>query len=154
MTPENTQKLYEAFPCLYRGRNKSPQESSMHFGFECDDGWFELIWNLSQAIEDEAQSRGLKPHYKRWPDATQVKQKFGSLRFHLAKHTEAAHALIDEARTASETICEACGAPAASVANARRQIKTLCSTHAKDYLRNSPPARNSGRLPVWKIFKD
>ena len=43
MNTENTKKLIEAFPALYRGYKKSPRESLMCFGFECGDGWFDLI---------------------------------------------------------------------------------------------------------------
>lgn len=154
MTPENTQKLYEAFPCLYRGRDKLPAETAMNWGFQCDDGWFELIWNLSQAIEDEARARGLKPRYKRWPEATQVKQKFGSLRFDLRIYSDTTDVLIREAGLASEKTCEVCGAPASPVENTRRYLKTLCSNHAEEYLRHSSPPRDLNQLPVWKLPKD
>ena len=141
------------FPACIAGV-KTPQDSSMCWGFECDDGWFDLIWNLSQAIEDAARHEGLEPESEDWPEATQVKQKFGTLRFHLNQHTEAISALIEEAGAASEKICEVCGASASSVDNARRWCKTLCSIHAEEFLRNSPPARQHSQPPVWKIFKD
>ena len=139
MTPENTQKLYETFPRLYRGRNKSPQESSMCWGFSCDDGWFDLIWNLSQAIEDAARREGIEPQSDDWPEARQVKEKVGTLRFYLAKYTEANIALIDEAVDASAWICEVCGSSGSSDANSRNGIKTVCSDHAKEFIRKISP---------------
>lgn len=154
MNEQNTQKLFEAFPQLYRGRNLPSSQSSMLWGFECEDGWFDLIWNLSQSIEDEARSRGVKPESKKWPEATQVKQKFGSLRFHLAKHNDATHVLIQQAELASTKICEVCGAPATSIESSRHHVKALCKDHGDELLRNSPATLDTDRLPVLKLLKD
>ena len=51
--PEYTKKLFESFPLLYRGRFKSISENLMPFGFECNNGWFKIIWNLSKNIAKE-----------------------------------------------------------------------------------------------------
>jgi hypothetical protein len=153
MTPENTEKLYQAFPHLYRGQNKSLQESSMHWGFQCDDGWFDLIWNLSHAIEEAARQEGLEPQNDAWPEATQVKQKFGTLRFHLQNYHEGIRALIREAGAAAGKICEVCGASSSSVVNSRRWVKTLCRDHAEEFLRETSVV-NKNKTPVWKLPKD
>lgn len=129
MTPEKEQKLFDAFPYLYRARVKSVQESSMSFGFECGNGWFDLIWNLSQKIEDAARQAGLEPQSAAWPQARQVKQKTGTLRFYLGNRTEAMIALIDEAMEDSAKICEACGMLGSRVGNSG--VRTLCDRHAK-----------------------
>ena len=137
LTPENTQKLYEAFPRLYRGQSKIIYESSMCLGFVCDDGWFDLIWNLSQAIEDIARNEGLEPQSDDWPEATQVKEKFGTLCFRLKRRAEATTALIRKAEAASATTCEICGAPGSQDANLRSGVKTVCGDHAEDILRET-----------------
>ena len=129
MTPEKTQQLFATFPYLYRGRDKSPQESLMSWGFACGDGWFELIWTLSRQIEDAARREGLEPQSAAWPEATQVKEKFGTLRFHLRARTEAAAALIREAFEASARTCEECGMPCAPVDD--NAASALCKHHAK-----------------------
>lgn len=128
MSPGNTQKLFDAFPQLYRGRNK-PQESSMHWGFECGDGWFDLLLKLSQAIEDEAKKIVIGPMSEAWPEALQVKQKFGSLRFHLENATPAMERLIEEASKASTQTCQVCGAQA-RIFQHPRSPKVLCNNHA------------------------
>lgn len=130
MSPENTQRLFEGFPNLYRGRHKSAQESSMHWGFECGDGWFDLLWNLSQAIEDEARKLGLDAQSGSWPEASQVKQKGGALRFHLEHATAAMEALIDEADLGAQRTCEECGAQGAQAFHGLRSSKVLCGAHA------------------------
>ena len=134
MNPENTLRLFSAFPYLYRGRSKSVHESSMSYGFQCGDGWFDLVWSLSQAIEDTARKDGLDPQSDAWPEATQVKEKFGTLRFHLRERNEATMALAESALVASQGICEECGQPGSPTANSRSPSKTLCPMHAEDLL--------------------
>lgn len=134
MNPGNTQKLYEAFPNLYRGRNKTPQDSSMCWGFACDDGWFDLIWNLSQKIEDAAQNQGIDRQSDAWPEAMQVKEKFGRLRFYLSDRQGEFAEILKEAAELSEHTCEQCGLPGALVSSERRVVQTLCERHAEAYL--------------------
>lgn len=53
MKEELSQKLYDNFPLLYRDRNESLRNSLMRFGFDCGDGWFQLLWDLSLQLEKE-----------------------------------------------------------------------------------------------------
>lgn len=112
MNSENTKYLIENFPNLYRGVSKPLTESLMGFGFECGDGWFELIKELSEKLEPLGV------------EAVQVKEKFGGLRFYANHATDAAWDLIEEAECKSETICEECGK--AGKPNGVGWIKTLC----------------------------
>ncbi|MDP4028040.1 MAG: hypothetical protein Q8P42_03625 [Gallionella sp.] len=88
-----SKKLFDDFPRLYRNRH----ESSMQRGFECGDGWFELIYKLSQDIESVARESGLKPDSTAWPRCRQVKEKLGTLRFYVFNCDEHIRALIDSA---------------------------------------------------------
>ena len=54
MNKELEKKLVERFPILYQGcKYGTVQDSGMAFGFQCNNGWFDIIWQLSLAIEDE-----------------------------------------------------------------------------------------------------
>jgi hypothetical protein len=130
MTHDNTQKLFNSFPRLYRGRVKSVQKSLMSIGFDCGDGWFDLIWTLSQKIEDTARQAGLEPQCNAWPEATQVKQKMGTLRFYLENPTETMTALICKAEQDSANTCELCGKLEATVRSFG--VKTLCDKHEQE----------------------
>ncbi len=145
MTPENTLKLYDVFPRLYRGRVKSAQASLMSIGFDCGDGWFDLIWTLSQQIEDAARRVGLKPQSNEWPETTQVKQKMGMLRFYLDNPTEAMTKLIDKAEERSAKTCEICG----NLGSTSKSflVKTLCDKHEKEKLLESFIVR---KMPVCR----
>lgn len=113
MNEPHTQALFERYPRLYRGRSLGIEEGLISWGFCCGDGWFELIDRLSASIE--AECRRLRDDVG-WneadlPIATQVKEKFGTLRFRMtpSRITREIRALIEDARMESEGVCEGCG---------------------------------------------
>jgi len=130
MTPDNTKKLYEEFPYLYRRRDQAAQACIGVYGFDCGDGWFGLIRELSKRIEEIARQKGWAPQSHAWPEAVQVKQKAGRLRFYLAAYNEALHDCIEQAGDASEKICELCGKPGSPGSDPLGGVTTLCEDHA------------------------
>jgi hypothetical protein len=52
MKKELDNKLCETYPKIFRNRNASMQESCMHWGFECGDGWYNLIDQLCNAMSN------------------------------------------------------------------------------------------------------
>ena len=81
MSPENTQRLYRRFPHLYRFGIE--EKGCMCFGICTGDGWFDLLYRLSQEITEECDRLGLMPGMPGYPVVVQVKEKFGTLRFYL-----------------------------------------------------------------------
>jgi hypothetical protein len=77
LNDENTGKLFSSFPTLYQ----SHQLGFMSRGFECDDEWFDLIYTLSKNLEVIARNIESEKTTSQWLAVTQVKEKFGSLRF-------------------------------------------------------------------------
>lgn len=73
MDIEKEKYLCETYPILYRNRNKSIYESCMAWGFQCGDGWFDLINDLSKVLEDINK----KVTSEEYILAAQVKEKFG-----------------------------------------------------------------------------
>ncbi len=127
MKKELEEKLFNRFNFFKPG--KSPKETLMCFGFECDDGWFDLIWKLCENIEKELKY--LYILYDEEPfKVVQVKEKFGGLRFYTNWETEEISNLIETAEEKSYTICEICGGEG----SLRRGgwLKTLCDKHAKN----------------------
>ncbi|NOT16381.1 MAG: hypothetical protein HOP21_12615 [Methylotenera sp.] len=133
MNDLNTKKLYEAFPALYGDHDKPMSQTCMCWGFECGDGWFDLIWNLSKDIEAEADKAGLDSGSDNWPLAEQVKEKFGSLRFYIANGSKAIYDLIQQAEAKSCCTCEDCGLPGTTKEGS--WIHTTCDVC--EVLRNS-----------------
>jgi len=124
MNKELSRKLYMDFPELYQDRFKPCSESLMCFGFEHDDGWFELIYKLSEDLMTISSNLGIKP-----PVAVQVKEKFGTLRFYVDGYDESIGKRIDQAEAESAQICEVCG----NQGKQRSQgwVRTLCDFHAE-----------------------
>jgi hypothetical protein len=107
MNVENTKRLFDADPKLYRGRNMPITQNLMAFGFECGDGWFNILLALSVGIE--RLSRDMDD--EQYPMAMQVKEKFGTLRFYIGAGSEAVCALIEMAEMLSAVTCDRCGGP-------------------------------------------
>jgi hypothetical protein len=57
MNPKLTKELIDKYPELYADHTKPPTESLMCFGFECGDGWYDIIDNLSRCIKNQVDSR-------------------------------------------------------------------------------------------------
>jgi len=119
MNKENTRTLFEAFPELYRGRFLDMKENLMCFGFECDDGWFELLYDLSREITEHCAASGDPV-----PLAVQVKEKFGTLRFYADNTSETVDDIIEKYQEKSGGICEVTGAPG-KLCHRRGRLKTL-----------------------------
>ena len=97
MNKELQQKLFDKFPTIYQ-LGKTPQDY-FYWGIECGNGWFKLLWKLSEDLE-KAGFEG---------QVTQVKEKYGSLRFYTTGADDVSQFLIDYAEEESGFICEICG---------------------------------------------
>lgn len=93
-------QLVEKYPKLYKDYGGNIKETCMGWGFCCEDGWYKLIDELSEKLEPLDVV------------ATQVKEKFGELRFYFKcdnDNYEKANEYIDDASNQSYKICEICG---------------------------------------------
>lgn len=106
MNEKNTIKLLNDFPKLYIQSKLPPTQSCMCFGFECGDGWFSLIYNLSKDIQDYIDRNNLNQ-----VEVFQVKEKFGSLCFYIDQGDDYIFDLINKVEKDSCSICEFCGSP-------------------------------------------
>ena len=101
MNAQLIQKFYDRWPKWFVGLTQTPEKSCLAFGFECADGWFDLLWRLCEDIEK------LNP-----PDdfeVAQVKEKFGGLRFYVGAANSDIFDRIDAANDESYKTCEICG---------------------------------------------
>jgi hypothetical protein len=103
-------KLKAAFPKIF----------DSNFIFECGDGWYNLIYNLSSDIQKICDKK-LCEQVK----AAQVKEKFGGLRYYIYGGNEQILNLIDSAEMESLTICEESG-NFGELVHKGNHVKTLC----------------------------
>ena len=51
MDSQKTNELYEKFPHLYRERTAPLESSHMAWGFQCENGWYKIIYEMSKKID-------------------------------------------------------------------------------------------------------
>jgi len=116
LNEENSAKLRTRFPQFYGEGNGFTGRGVL---FECRDGWFNLLWKLSEDIEHT-----LKEHPGSGCNVVQVKQKFGSLRYYCSAPRDVQD-LIDDAARVSEETCEECGR-AATLQTIKDRVAPYC----------------------------
>lgn len=162
MKKELDEKLCAKYPLIFKDRNASMQSTAMCWGFECGDGWYNILdilchhlsndynqaksryeyikdrlgigrWEgskiiISQVEIDEARTK-LDEETLKVPIATQVKEKFGGLRFYVSGASDEQYNYISFAESMSYRTCEECGAQGRLYTDGWH--RTLCSVHAK-----------------------
>ncbi len=125
MTPEKDALLCQRYPKIFADRHADLRVSPMGFGLAVRDGWFDLIDRLCAQLQSISDQPGAPQAV-----ATQVKEKFGALRFsvRVESSTSEHRAAIAAAERASETICEECGA-AGRLVVASDCWMTRCDAH-------------------------
>lgn len=125
--------LVKKCPNLFDDRNKSMKETCMCWGFACGDGWYELLKEACFALEPLVTAMKVKDpagwacgYYR----ASQIKEKFGTLRFYLSGGTDEMYAIANKAEEQSATTCERCGKK--GKLRGRGWLYTACTRHTKE----------------------
>jgi len=128
MKTELEEKLFNDFPLLF-DKDANIRSSAMGFGFECGDGWYELIRELCEKLYPLVQ-KIVPDEYGYSCRASQVKEKYGTLRFYMDACTDEMCDLIDEYEDRSSRTCEVCGKPA-KIDNSTGWVSTTCEEHRR-----------------------
>ena len=147
MNEENTKILVESFPELY-GTN---------FHFECDDGWFRIVYGLSSAIDfgrklfaknnivmlgiskdaidDTVLNNIMDAEFQNYDYRIfQIKEKYGSLRCYTNNNVDPITTdIITQYERISGTICETCGSDNARTKTSKWRIKSLCENCCEEH---------------------
>jgi hypothetical protein len=103
MDSHKTNELYEKFPHLYRERTAPLESSKMGWGFQCEDGWYKIIYEMSKKI-DKISTEG-----EFAPAITEVsRNKDGTLHVEARNLTPPVADIIATATEQSRLICEFC----------------------------------------------
>ena len=76
----------------------------MYWGFQCEDGWFELLRELSLAL-----TKHLEKNPRLDLEVKQVKAKLGSLRFYMKGGDAFTEKLVNDACERASHVCEISG---------------------------------------------
>jgi len=141
MNIENTNRIIAVCPSLFRDIRAFNSDNTtvplqlefgletriQTFGFECGDGWADLLVELCSKIQD---------YFLTIPEevvenirAVQVKEKFGTLRFYLNSYNETLEGLIEDARIKSSSTCEVCGDPGEVIGDS--WLRCVCKKHSR-----------------------
>ena len=113
-------------PTLYTQRNWPSSKTCMCWGFCIGQGWFNIVADLSNKIEEVIKDLPNKEEFQ----VVQVKEKFAQLRYYMDKQTPEIRKLIQEATELSGETCEECGKPG-KLDNTRFWVVTCCSDCSK-----------------------
>jgi hypothetical protein len=155
--------LCEKYPIIFTNRNAPMTHTAMCWGFECGDGWYNIIdvlcgmlysqyrqakdryenlvkwkkecgaypWKGGETITDEniAEAKAkMNEEAERIPTASQIKEKFGGLRFYVDRASDKHYNYISFAENMSYRTCEECGD--AGTYYPIGWHRTLCDKHA------------------------
>ncbi len=114
MNTENTESLLKKYPKIFIQHKLPMTQTCMCWLFECGDGWHKIIDVLCSHLQWDIDHNGY-PQI----EATQVKEKFGTLRFYYGyaeseieyEDRKYGHqdGMISLAESLSGYICEECG---------------------------------------------
>ncbi len=121
MKRELDEALCAKYPKIFADRNKGMTETCMCWGFEHGDGWYWLIDQLCRNIQSYIDNNDKDSQVV----ATQVKEKFGGLRFYYNGGNDYVHGMVRLAESMSYHICEQCGSTK-NVSQTKGWIYTLC----------------------------
>jgi hypothetical protein len=163
MRKDLDEALCAKYPLIFKDRNADMRTTAMCWGFECGDGWYNILDTLCGLMTSEyrgAQSRydfikdrvgekmygnasgdvitqekidylkeDMDNEATKVPVASQVKEKFGGLRFYCSNGATDKHwSFISFAESMSYVTCEVCGSPGKRYTDGWH--KTLCDIHA------------------------
>lgn len=132
MNKELDEQLCKDFPLLFTDRNGHMLSTCMCWGFECGDGWHGLIREAAEKLEPliAAQIKKDPESYKMgFFRASQVKEKYGTLRFYLSGGTDKMYKIVEAAERKSAKTCETCGRP--GKVRGGGWLYTACRKHVK-----------------------
>jgi hypothetical protein len=132
MNTELDEALCKKYPKIFRDRHGDKMTTAMCWGMECGDGWYNIIDALCSQIQGHIDNSvrnwartGAEPLNQ--VVATQVKEKYGTLRFYYDWGDDYVEGVVDMAEAISDSTCEVCGEP--GTLTGRGWLSTRCQEH-------------------------
>jgi len=127
MKNELEEALCKKYPKLFVNIDADMTTTAMCWGFECGDGWYNIINTLCANIQSHIDWKNKKEVVVPQVTVDQVKEKFGGLRFYYEGGDDVIDGMVRMAEGMSEVTCEVCGKPGKSQGSG--WIRTLCEEH-------------------------
>ena len=130
MKKELDELLCQKYPLIFANRHLPMNETAMCWGFDCGDGWFNILDQLCSSIQHHIDWKNKKEPVVEQVVADQIKEKFGTLRFYYSGGDDYIAGLVTMAESMSGVTCEDCGKPGRS--RGFGWITTVCDEHAEE----------------------
>ena len=119
MNKKLEQELFDKYPKIFIEKDLPMSETCMCWGIDCGNGWFNLLDLLCSSLQWDTDKNDREQVV-----ATQVKEKFGTLRFYTHGTDEYQRGMIALAENMSGKTCDVCGQPGET--KGRMWVSTLC----------------------------
>jgi hypothetical protein len=149
MKKELQDQLFGKYPEIFKQKDLPMSQTCMCWGIDTGNGWYDLLDVLCGQIEhhqktlDSRYEFQLKQHNElpigekllapqpidATIEATQVKEKFGGLRFYYNGGDDYIRGLVDMAEDMSYRICDVCGGSGKNGTGKTNWYSTRCSKH-------------------------
>lgn len=130
MKQELDEQLCAKYPKIFANRDADMTTTAMCWGFSCGDGWYNILDQLCHNIQSHTDWHNRETVKVPQVVASQVKEKFGGLRFYYDGGDDYISGLASMAESMSEVTCEECGAPGQQRGGG--WIYTACDAHTKE----------------------
>jgi len=117
MKHELQEKIFNEFDLMFSERHLPMIQTTMCWGLEVGDGWFDLIHDVCKKVLPIAS-----PEFR----FVQVKEKFGRLEMYTSGANDQIHEIINDASEKSLTICEECGKEGKLIESNRHWFRVRC----------------------------
>jgi hypothetical protein len=99
-------KLLERFPWMIAHNLWTCKKLDFCTPCECQDGWYQLIYDLCEEIENHYKKNNVDINTIR---IDQIKEKFANLRFYISNVIEGTYDIVGKYENLSIYVCEVCG---------------------------------------------
>lgn len=128
MKKELDSYLVEKYPKIFINRYGDMKKTAMCWGFEHNDGWFWLLDQLCESIQEYIDTNNKyreKDKQISQVVATQVKEKYGTLNFYFTGGDDYINGMIRMSENMSSNICEFCGSTE-EIGTTQGWVYTIC----------------------------
>jgi hypothetical protein len=117
--------------CVRINCKPDPYESYGH-GLGIGLGWYGIIKDIVETIKEEDDRVNLENNSEHITKVTQIKEKWGGLRFYCTGTTDKGWSVIEKAEKESYEVCENCGSKTDVGCYSDGWISTKCKPCAED----------------------
>ena len=141
MNSHKTNELYEKFPHLYRERTAPLESSGMGWGFQCEEGWYKIIYEMSKKIAKISKGGEFAPAI-----TLVSKHEDGTLHVAVRNITPPIADIVTRATEQSRLTCELCSYSPAFLRGVAHNLEGLiacgrCAGNAATKTRGKPSKR-------------